>query len=69
MSEKIVIARHDQTCDLCKHTIHTGEQCRLIRDDFWSNQVWFEHLRCPSGTAVVMPPKPVFHLPQVALAH
>lgn len=70
MSEKIVTARHDQNCDICHHTIHAGERCRLIRDDFWPAMIWFEHLRCPSGNAVVeVPKKPLPVLPALAPAY
>ena len=56
MSEDIIVARHQQICDLCYHHIEAGERCRLIRDDFWRKQVWFEHLRCPGEAAVAGTP-------------
>lgn len=64
MSEDIIVARHQQICDLCYHHIEAGERCRLIRDDFWRKQVWFEHLHCPNGSAVLRTPKP----PQLTLS-
>ena len=56
MSERILVARHRHICDLCHHRIEAGERCRLIRDDFWPEQVWFEHLRCPGEAAVASTP-------------
>jgi len=55
MSERIIVARHRHICDLCHHRIEAGERCRVIRDDFWPEQVWFEHLRCPGEAAVAGP--------------
>ena len=55
MSEKIIIANRQLTCDLCGHTIPKGCRCRLIRDDFLPFLTYFEHLNCPSGPAVVRP--------------
>lgn len=52
MSEKVVILRHSQHCDLCHQKIHAGEKARIIRDDFGTGLVWFEHLRCPDAPAV-----------------
>ena len=56
MSERILVARHRHICDLCHHRIEAGERCRVIRDDFWPEQVWFEHLRCPGEAAVAGTP-------------
>lgn len=71
MSDKIVTARHDQVCDICHHTIHAGERCRLVRDDFWPQMVWFEHLRCPRGAVVVTtePRLPLQPQPKLAFAN
>jgi len=67
MSEKIIVVRHQHICDLCYHHIEAGERCRLIRDDFWPAQVWFEHLRCPDDTAVSRTPnKPPVTLSELA---
>jgi len=51
MSEKIIVARRDLTCDLCGHRIPKDSKCRMIRDDFMPGIVYFEHLRCPSAPA------------------
>ena len=71
MSEKTVTARHDQVCDLCHQTIRAGERCRMIRDDFWPAMVWFEHIRCPQGPAVVTtgPRLPLQTQPKLAFAN
>ena len=67
MSERIIVARHQHICDLCHHRIEAGERCRLIRDDFWRTQVWFEHLHCPNGAAVLRTTKPpLLTLPEPA---
>ena len=58
MSEKIILANRPLVCDLCGHTIPKGSKCRMIRDDFMPGLTYFEHLRCPTGTAVVSPCKP-----------
>ena len=63
MSEKIIVANRQLTCDLCGRTIPQGTRCRMIRDDFMPHLVFFEHLNCPSGPAAVNqyddPKKPV----------
>ncbi len=65
MSEKIIIARHNFTCDFCGQRIYKGQQCRLIRDDFMPGLFYFEHMRCPSAPAVSVekncPKNPVIH--------
>ena len=53
MSEKIIIANRNLTCDLCGFRIPQGSECRMIRDDFMPFVVFFEHLRCSSPSAVV----------------
>ena len=58
MSEKIVVARRDMKCDLCGERIFKGRPCRKITDDYMPILTYFEHLRCPTGTAVVSPRKP-----------
>ena len=55
MSEKIIIANRQLTCDLCRHRIPRGSKCRMIKDDFMPFLTYFEHLNCPSGPAVVQP--------------
>ena len=55
MSEKIITANRQLTCDLCGHSIPQGSKCRLIRDDFLPFLTYFEHLNCPSGSANVQP--------------
>ena len=68
MSEKIIVANRPLTCDLCGHRIPQGCKCRLIRDDFLPFLTYFEHLDCPSGSAVVQqnhtPNKPVIRTSQ-----
>lgn len=68
MSEQIVLARHDQVCDLCHHKIRAGERCRIVRDDFWPG-CYFEHLRCPSDSAAAILSSPLPKLPQMAPAN
>ena len=58
MSERIITANRQLTCDLCGHTIPQGCRCRLIRDDYMPFLFYFEHLNCPSGPAVVQPNAP-----------
>ena len=55
MSEKIITANRQLTCDLCGHSIPQGSKCRLIRDDFMPSLTYYEHLNCPSEPAVVQP--------------
>jgi len=55
MSEKIITANRQLTCDLCGHSIPQGCKCRMIKDDFMPFLTYFEHLNCPSGPAVVQP--------------
>ena len=52
------MANRPLICDLCGLRIPKGSKCRMIRDDFMPGLTYFEHLRCPSGTAVVSPRKP-----------
>ena len=52
------MANQPLICDLCGLRIPKGSKCRMIRDDFMPGLTYFEHLRCPSGTAVVSPRKP-----------
>ena len=63
MSEKIITANRQLTCDLCGYNIPQGCKCRMIKDDFMPFLTYFEHLNCPSGPAVVQqnhtPHKPV----------
>ena len=53
--KKIITANRPLTCDLCGHAIPQGSKCRLIRDDFMPSLIYFEHLNCPSGPAIVRP--------------
>ena len=53
MSEKIIRAGRPLVCDVCGQRIPRGTKCRMVRDDFMPMLVYFEHLRCPPGTAVV----------------
>jgi hypothetical protein len=70
MSERTVIARSCQICDICHHRIEAGERCRLIRDDFWPEQIWFEHLRCPGEAPVTdVPGKSFLSIPKTASAY
>ena len=72
MSDRIVTLRHRQVCDLCRHAIEAGEKCRLVRDDFWPQMVWFEHLRCPGAAATAAEPaipNPPLPVPAMAFAH
>ena len=55
MSEKIITANRQLTCDLCGYNIPQGCKCRMIKDDFMPFLTYFEHLNCPSGPAVVQP--------------
>lgn len=64
MSERIVILRHTQYCDICHRKIHAGEKARIIYDDFGGPQVWFEHLRCPRNHAAITDCFPTFPVPQ-----
>lgn len=59
MSERIIIAKRAHTCDLCGQRIAPSSWCRIIKDDFMPGIYYFEHLRCPSATATVIPKKPV----------
>ncbi len=61
MSEKIVIARRDLTCDVCGQRIPAGTKCRIVHDDFLPILTYFEHIQCPGASAVAVsepPPKP-----------
>ncbi len=74
MSEKIIVARRDLTCDLCGRRIGKGLKCRMIHDDFMPGIVYFEHLNCPSApsaaTSKPTPKHPVIynHKPAMVLA-
>lgn len=74
MSEKIIVARRDLSCDLCGRRIVKGQKCRMIHDDFMPGIVYFEHLNCqsaPAGAITNPPPKyPVIHnsKPAIVLA-
>ena len=72
MSEKIIVAKRDLTCDLCGLKIPKGSKCRMIRDDFMPGLVYFEHLHCPSAPAVTTesnhPKFPVIHNNKPAMA-
>ena len=65
MSEKIIVARRDLTCDLCRRRIVKGQKCRMIHDDFMPGIVYFEQLNCPSAPAGATtnptPKPPVIH--------
>ena len=58
MSEKIITSSKTLICDLCGHPIPRFCKCRMIVDDHMPFMTCFEHLRCPTGTAVVSPRKP-----------
>ena len=58
MSEKIIASPRTHICDLCGHPIPRYCKCRMIVDDYMPFMTCYEHLRCPTGTAVVSPRKP-----------
>lgn len=44
---------HAVRCDLCGHSIPAGSTCR-VRTDTLLRRVYFEHIVCPTGFAVVI---------------
>ena len=72
MSEKTIVANCNLVCDLCGGIIPRGSKCRLVKDDFMPDLIYFEHLRCPPlpgrVTADNKPTKPAINKSQRALA-
>ena len=60
MREKIIVAYRQLPCDLCGQLIRKGEKCRMLRDDTQPELVYFEHIICPTGHAVVNANHPVY---------
>lgn len=58
MHERIKIALHRMTCDLCGQMIYPGERYRAVRDEYTPTE-YREHIRCPGAPAVaIIDPRP-----------
>ncbi|MBO5308130.1 MAG: hypothetical protein J6C40_09020 [Lentisphaeria bacterium] len=68
MSERIIIAKRNLTCDICKQRIPAGTKCRVIKDDFMPGIFYFEHIKCPSAPAVAVDHKPLLPINKKEIA-